>query len=228
MIKTLAKNIKGFVKESVLTPFFMILEVIVETIIPFLMSSMIDDGINKGDMQHILITGGYMGALALTGLFAGMMGGIYGAKASAGFARNLRRSMFANIQSFSFANIDRYSTAGLVTRMTTDVTNLQNAYQMLLRMCMRAPVTIICAMAMSFYYNTKIASIYLIVVILLGGVLAIIISRAGRYFKAAFPKYDELNASVQENVSAIRVVKAYVREDHEKKKFKKSCNDRCN
>ena len=117
MIKTLAKNIKGFVKESVLTPFFMILEVIVETIIPFLMSSMIDDGINKGDMQHILITGGYMGALALTGLFAGMMGGIYGAKASAGFARNLRRSMFANIQSFSFANIDRYSTAGLVTRI---------------------------------------------------------------------------------------------------------------
>ena len=113
-------------------------EVIVETIIPFLMSSMIDDGINKGDMQHILITGGYMGALALTGLFAGMMGGIYGAKASAGFARNLRRSMFANIQSFSFANIDRYSTAGLVTRMTTDVTNLQNAYQMLLRMCFRA------------------------------------------------------------------------------------------
>ena len=108
MIKTLAKNIKGFVKESVLTPFFMILEVIVETIIPFLMSSMIDDGINKGDMQHIFITGGYMGALALTGLFAGMMGGIYGAKASAGFARNLRRSMFANIQSFSFANIDRY------------------------------------------------------------------------------------------------------------------------
>ena len=140
MIKTLAKNIKGFVKESVLTPFFMILEVIVETIIPFLMSSMIDDGINKGDMQHILITGGYMGALALTGLFAGMMGGIYGAKASAGFARNLRRSMFANIQSFSFANIDRYSTAGLVTRMTTDVTNLQNAYQMLIRMAVRGPV----------------------------------------------------------------------------------------
>ncbi len=158
--KTLAKNIKGFVKESVLTPFFMILEVIVETIIPFLMSSMIDDGINKGDMQHILITGGYMGALALTGLFAGMMGGIYGAKASAGFARNLRRSMFANIQSFSFANIDRYSTAGLVTRMTTDVTNLQNAYQMLLRMCFRAPVSLICAMAMTFHHQCK-ACLYL-------------------------------------------------------------------
>ena len=133
--------------------------------------------------------------------------------------------MYKNIQTFAFSNIDKFSTAGLVTRLTTDVTNVQNAYQMLLRMCMRAPVTIICAMAMSFYYNTKIALIYLIVVILLGGVLAIIISRAGRYFKAAFPKYDELNASVQENVSAIRVVKAYVREDHEKKKFKKASHN---
>lgn len=225
MIKTLAKNIKGFVKESVLTPFFMILEVIVETIIPFLMSSMIDDGINKGDMQHILITGGYMGALALTGLFAGMMGGIYGAKASAGFARNLRRSMFANIQSFSFANIDRYSTAGLVTRMTTDVTNLQNAYQMLLRMCFRAPVSLICAMAMTFIINAGLACIYLIATILLSVVLAFIMKATYKYFSQVFEKYDELNASVQENVTSIRVVKAFVREKHEVGKFRKAADN---
>lgn len=225
MIKTLAKNIKGFVKESVLTPFFMILEVIVETIIPFLMSSMIDDGINKGDMQHILITAGYMGALALTGLFAGMMGGIYGAKASAGFARNLRRSMFANIQSFSFANIDRYSTAGLVTRMTTDVTNLQNAYQMLLRMCFRAPVSLICAMAMTFIINARLACIYLIATILLSVVLAFIMKATYKYFSQVFEKYDELNASVQENVTSIRVVKAFVREKHEVGKFRKAADN---
>lgn len=225
MIKTLAKNIKGFVKESVLTPFFMILEVVVETIIPFLMSSMIDDGINKGDMQHILITGGYMGALALTGLFAGMMGGIYGAKASAGFARNLRRSMFANIQSFSFANIDRYSTAGLVTRMTTDVTNLQNAYQMLLRMCFRAPVSLICAMAMTFIINARLACIYLIATILLSVVLAFIMKATYKYFSQVFEKYDELNASVQENVTSIRVVKAFVREKHEVGKFRKAADN---
>ena len=225
MIKTLAKNIKGFVKESVLTPFFMILEVIVETIIPFLMSSMIDDGINKGDMQHILITGGYMGALALTGLFAGLMGGIYGAKASAGFARNLRRSMFANIQSFSFANIDRYSTAGLVTRMTTDVTNLQNAYQMLLRMCFRAPVSLICAMAMTFIINARLACIYLIATILLSVVLAFIMKATYKYFSQVFEKYDELNASVQENVTSIRVVKAFVREKHEVGKFRKAADN---
>ena len=225
MIKTLAKNIKGFVKESVLTPFFMILEVIVETIIPFLMSSMIDDGINKGDMQHILITGGYMGALALTGLFAGMMGGIYGAKASAGFARNLRRSMFANIQSFSFANIDRYSTAGLVTRMTTDVTNLQNAYQMLLRMCFRAPVSLICAMAMTFIINARLACIYLIATILLSIVLVFIMKATYKYFSQVFEKYDELNASVQENVTSIRVVKAFVREKHEVGKFRKAADN---
>ena len=196
-----------------------------ETLIPFLMATLVDDGINKGNLNHVYRIGALMLVFAVIGLFAGLMGGKYGAKASAGFAKNLREDMYKNIQTFAFSNIDKFSTAGLVTRLTTDVTNVQNAYQMLLRMCMRAPVTIICAMAMSFYYNTKIASIYLIVLILLGGVLAIIISRAGRYFKAAFPKYDELNASVQENVSAIRVVKAYVREDHEKKKFKKASHN---
>lgn len=225
MIKTLAAHIKEYKKASIATPFFMILEVIMETLIPFLMATLVDDGINKGNLNHVYRIGALMLLFAVIGLFAGLMGGKYGAKASAGFAKNLREDMYKNIQTFAFSNIDKFSTAGLVTRLTTDVTNVQNAYQMLLRMCMRAPVTIICAMAMSFYYNTKIASIYLIVVILLGGVLAIIISRAGRYFKAAFPKYDELNASVQENVSAIRVVKAYVREDHEKKKFKKASHN---
>lgn len=225
MIKTLAAHIKEYKKASIATPFFMILEVIMETLIPFLMATLVDDGINKGNLNHVYRIGALMVVFAIIGLFAGLMGGKYGAKASAGFAKNLREDMYKNIQTFAFSNIDKFSTAGLVTRLTTDVTNVQNAYQMLLRMCMRAPVTIICAMAMSFYYNTKIASIYLIVVILLGGVLAIIISRADRYFKAAFPKYDELNASVQENVSAIRVVKAYVREDHEKKKFKKASHN---
>lgn len=225
MIKTLAAHIKEYKKASIATPFFMILEVIMETLIPFLMATLVDDGINKGNLNHVYRIGALMLVFAVIGLFAGLMGGKYGAKASAGFAKNLREDMYKNIQTFAFSNIDKFSTAGLVTRLTTDVTNVQNAYQMLLRMCMRAPVTIICAMAMSFYYNTKIASIYLIVVILLGCVLAIIISRAGRYFKAAFPKYDELNASVQENVSAIRVVKAYVREDHEKKKFKKASHN---
>ena len=225
MIKTLAAHIKEYKKASIATPFFMILEVIMETLIPFLMATLVDDGINKGNLNHVYRIGALMLVFAVIGLFAGLMGGKYGAKASAGFAKNLRADMYKNIQTFAFSNIDKFSTAGLVTRLTTDVTNVQNAYQMPLRMCMRAPVTIICAMAMSFYYNTKIALIYLIVVILLGGVLAIIISRAGRYFKAAFPKYDELNASVQENVSAIRVVKAYVREDHEKKKFKKASHN---
>ena len=225
MIKTLAAHIKEYKKASIATPFFMILEVIMETLIPFLMATLVDDGINKGNLNHVYRIGALMLVFAVIGLFAGLMGGKYGAKASAGFAKNLRADMYKNIQTFAFSNIDKFSTAGLVKRLTTDVTNVQNAYQMLLRMCMRAPVTIICAMAMSFYYNTKIASIYLIVVILLGGVLAIIISKAGRYFKAAFPKYDELNASVQENVSAIRVVKAYVREDHEKKKFKKASHN---
>lgn len=225
MIKTLAKNIKGYIRESVLTPLFMILEVIVETIIPYLMATMIDLGINKGDMEQILFTGGIMGLCAVIGLFAGVMGGVYGAKASAGFARNLRRSMFANIQSFSFENIDRYSTAGLVTRMTTDVTNLQNAYQMVLRMCFRAPFSLVCAMVMTFVINAQLASIYLIATALLSIVLLFLMKTTYKYFSRVFEKYDELNASVQENVSAIRVVKAFVREDYEVKKFNKATDN---
>ena len=215
MIKTLAKNIKGFVKESVLTPLFMILEVVAEMLIPMIMSSMIDDGINKGNMQHIITTGLLMGACALIGLFGGVMGGIYGAKASAGFARNLRMAMFENIQSYSFANIDKFSTAGLVTRLTTDVTNIQNAYQMILRMCFRAPFSLIIAMTMTFVINAKLACIYLIAIVFLAIVLGFLLKFTYKYFSQVFEKYDELNASIQENVSAIRVVKAFVREDHE-------------
>ena len=225
MIKTLAKHIKGFVKESVMTPLFMILEVVAEMLIPLIMSSMIDEGINEGNMQHIIMTGLLMGACALIGLFGGVMGGIYGAKASAGFARNLRMAMFENIQSYSFANIDKYSTAGLVTRLTTDVTNIQNAYQMILRMCFRAPFSLIIAMTMTFIINAKLACIYLIAIVFLTVVLGFLLKITYKYFSQVFEKYDELNASIQENVSAIRVVKSFVREDYEVKKFNRATNN---
>lgn len=219
MLKTLGAQIKEFKKDSLITPVFMILEVLMETIIPLMMASIIDEGVEAGDIHHIYVTGALMVLVAFFSLFCGAMGGKYGASASTGFARNLRKAMYENIQTFSFSNIDKFSTAGLVTRLTTDVTNLQNAYQMLLRMCVRAPFSLICAMIMAFFINAKLACIYLIAVIILGAVLAVITVRAHHYFMEAFPKYDDLNASVQENVSAIRVVKAYVREDYEKKKF---------
>ena len=222
MIKTLAAQIKEYKKVSIMTPIFMILEVVFEMLIPFLMASIIDDGVEAGNMQHIYKIGAIMIVAALCGLFCGVMGGKYGARASTGFAKNLRQAMFENIQTFFFASLDKFSTAGLVTRLTTDVTNMQMAYQMILRICFRAPVSMICAMAMAFFINARLASIYLVAVLLLGVVLFFIINGAMKYFKQAFPKYDELNASVQENVSAIRVVKAYVREEHETKKFKKA------
>lgn len=219
MIKTLGKHIKEFKKASILTPVFMILEVFFEILIPYLMASIIDDGVSKGDMKHIIAIGALMLLLALGGLTTGLLGGRYGAKASTGFAKNLREAMYANIQTFSFSNIDKFSTAGLITRLTTDVTNIQNAYQMLLRMCMRAPVSLIAAMIMAFTISPRLASIYLVAVLMLAVVLAIIIKLATGYFTQVFRKYDDLNAKVQENVSAIRVVKAYVREDYEKEKF---------
>ena len=222
MLKTLGSQIREFKKDSLLTPVFMILEVIMETVIPLLMASIIDDGVEKGDIHHIYMVGAAMVLIAALGLLFGVLGGKYGARASSGFARNLRKAMYENIQTFSFSNIDKYSTAGLVTRLTTDVTNIQNAYQMTLRMCVRAPFSMICAMVMAFAINAKLASVYLVAVIFLGGCLALIIRQATKYFNQVFEKYDDLNASVQENVSAIRVVKAYVREDHEKKKFKKA------
>ncbi len=219
MLKTLAAHIKEFKKDSLLTPVFMIMEVIMETIIPLMMASIIDDGVEAGNMNHIYFMGSLMVVTAFISLWAGVMGGKYGARASTGFARNLRKAMYENIQTFSFSNIDKFSTSGLVTRLTTDVMNIQNAYQMILRMCMRAPASLICAMAMSFYVNAKVALIYLGAVFILGIILCIIIKFTMKYFKQVFKKYDALNESVQENVSAIRVVKAYSREEFEKSKF---------
>ena len=222
MIKTLAKQIKEYKSASLVTPIFMILEVAMEMVIPLLMASIIDDGVQAGEMKHIFAIGCYMILAAIVGLFAGVMGGKYGAKASTGFARNLREAMYENIQTFSFSNIDKFSTAGLVTRMTTDVTNIQNAYQMLLRMCFRAPVSLICAMLMAFLINARVASIYLVAVVFLGIVIIFIMRAVSKYFSEVFKKYDDLNASVQENVAAQRVVKAYVREDYEIDKFHKA------
>ena len=222
MLKTLGAQLKEFKKDSIKTPIFMILEVLMEMIIPFLMASIIDDGVEKGDIRHICIVGIFMIVAALIGLYAGIMGGVCGANASAGFARNLRKVMYENIQKFSFSNIDKFSTAGLITRLTTDVTNVQNAYQMLLRMFVRAPISMVCAMIMSFYINARLATIYLVAVLILGVALFFIIHKVSGYFQEVFEKYDDLNASVQENVSGIRVVKAYVREDYENRKFSKA------
>lgn len=225
MIKTLASYVKEFKKVSLLTPICMVFEVMMEMVIPLLMASIIDDGVNKGDMNHIYRVGGLMLAAAALGLLAGVLGGVFGAKASTGFARNLRKGMFDNIQTYSFANIDKYSVAGLVTRLTTDVTNLQQAYQMILRMCFRAPASLICAMVMAFLINARLASIYLVAVVALGAVLFFIISRATKYFRQVFDKYDDVNASVQENITGIRVVKAFVREDYENKKFTRAAEN---
>lgn len=222
MLKVLGAQIKEFKRDSIITPLFMILEVIMEMIIPLLMASIIDEGVNAGNMNHILKIGGVMIVVAIIGLFAGLMGAKYGARASTGFARNLRKAMFDNIQTYSFSNIDKYSTSSLITRLTTDVTNLQNSYQMILRMAMRAPASMIIAMVMAFSINARLASIYLVAVILLACIISLIIPRTTKHFRQVFEKYDELNSSVQENVSAIRVVKAYVREDYEKDKFAKA------
>lgn len=225
MLKTLGAQIKEYKWASIATPVFMLLEVAVDTIIPLLMASIIDNGVNKGDTKHIYIMGVWMIVAALFGLLTGCLGAKYGAKAAMGFGKNLRAAMFRNIQTFSFANIDRFSSASLVTRMTTDVTNIQNAYMMMLRMAMRAPASIICTMAMSFFISPRLATIYLIAVIVLGALLLFISKAAMKYFDRAFKRYDDLNESVQENVSAIRVVKAYVREDYEKKRFSKAAQN---
>ena len=222
MIKKLMKSIREYKKDSLLSPAMVTLEVIMEVIIPMLMARLIDYGIQAQNLGYIWKMGILLAVTAMISLMFGVLSGKFAARASAGFAKNLRQAMFENIQEYSFSNIDKFSTAGLVTRLTTDVTNLQNAYQMILRMCMRAPASMIIAMIMSFYINARLASIYLVAVILLGTCLFLIMRSATKYFEQAFPKYDELNASVQENVSAIRVVKAYVREDYETGKFHKA------
>lgn len=225
MIKTLGKELKEYKLVSVLTPLCMIGEVAAEMIIPKLMGKIVDNGIYAENMAYIFRVGFLMIVIALFGLAAGIGGAYYGSKASTGLAKNLRKAMFDNIQTFSFSNIDKFSTSGLVTRLTTDVTNIQNAYMMLLRMAMRAPATVIGALIMSFMINPKIATIYLAAVVVLAIFMVLIMSKATVYFKEVFEKYDELNESVQENVSAIRVVKAYVREDYENDKFKKAAGN---
>ncbi len=222
MVKTLLKELKEYKLPSIITPICMIGEVICEMIIPILMARIVDYGIYGNDMNYIFRVGGMMIVIAILGLFAGLGGAYFGSKASTGFARNLRKAMFDNIQTFSFSNIDKFSTSGLVTRLTTDVTNIQNAYMMILRMAMRAPSSMIVAMVMSFIISPKLASIYFIAVLFLAVVIFFVMKKATKYFKEVFEKYDSLNESVQENVSAIRVVKAYVREDYENDKFKKA------
>lgn len=221
-VKRILKEVKEYKASSIATPIWMLIEVVSETTIPFLMASIIDKGVNAGDMNHILKIGALMILAVAIGFLGGVLGGVYGAKASTGLAKNLRESMFSRIQTFSFSNIDKFSTAGLVTRLTTDVTNVQNAYQMILRLAMRAPASMICALVMAFMINGRLASIYLIALIILAFIIGFIIKKAMRTFQEAFPKYDALNASVQENVSAIRVVKAYVREEEETSKFHKA------
>ena len=225
MIKTLAAHIKEYKKPSIITPILMIGEVVMETIIPLLMASIVNDGIKKGNMTHIFLTGILMIVMALCSLGFGVGGAKYGAIAAMGFGKNLRKAMFENIQTFSFANIDKFSTSSLITRITTDVNNIQMSYQMLLRICMRAPASLVCAMIASFFISPQLASIYLVAVILLGFVLFAIAKSAMKYFQASFKKYDKLNESVQENVSAIRVVKAFVRGDYEKKRFHKASQE---
>ena len=222
MVRRILSEVKEYTLPSLITPLCMILEVAMEMVVPYLMASIIDYGVYAGNMNHILKTGLFMVLAAIVGFIGGILGGKFGAVASTGLARNLRKSMYENIQTFSFSNIDKFSTSSLITRLTTDVTNIQNSYQMILRMAMRAPASLIAAMFMAFYINARIARIYLIAVFILAIFLVCIMLSATKIFRQAFPKYDELNESVQENVTAIRVVKAYVREDEQISRFKKA------
>lgn len=225
MLKTLSHYVGEYKKDSVLTPVFAALEVIMEVLIPFITAAIIDQGIDQGNMQKVYLYGAIMLVLAFFSLFFGIQAGRYAASASTGFACNLREGMYRNIQTFSFSNIDKFSTAGLVTRMTTDVTNLQNAYQMILRIAVRAPMMLLCSMIMSFVTNVRISLVFLGALVVLGIILFSIMNAAMPLFRSVFDKYDDLNASVQENVSGIRVVKAFVREDYENKKFTAAANN---
>ena len=225
MLKTLAAQIKQYKKAAIVTPLLSICEGILETLIPFIMADIIDKGISVGDMRAIWRYGAVIVCVALASLTCGATAGRFSARASTGFACNLRDAMFENIQNYSFSNIDKYSTAGLVTRLTTDVTNVQNAFQMLIRMCMRAPVSMIFAMILAFAISPRLAVVFVVAIVFLVIVLAIIIIPASGIFDRVFKKYDALNASVQENISGIRVVKSFVREDYEDRKYSKAAND---
>ncbi len=220
MIRTLLKQVKQYKKASVLTPLFTALEVLMEVLIPFVTAKIIDQGIEAGNMTEVYRYGLLMLVLAAFSLAFGVLAGSFAAKASSGFARNLREGMYENIQTFSFSNIDKFSTAGLVTRMTTDVTNVQNAYQMTLRIAVRSPLMLVCSMAMCVVINAKLSLIFFAAILVLAAVLLLVNMKATKIFDVVFKRYDDLNASVQENVSAIRVVKAFVREKYENEKFR--------
>lgn len=219
MIQQIVKQVKQYKRPSLLTPLFATLEVIMEVLIPYVIAAIVDKGIDGGNIHAVYLYGAIMLVLAMCSLMFGILAGKYAAAASAGLACNLRDSMYANIQRFSFSNIDKFSTAGLVTRMTTDVTNIQNAYQMIIRIAVRAPLMLICSMFMCFFIHVRMSLIFVVAIIFLGIVLISIVLTAMKIFDVVFKKYDDLNASVQENVTAIRVVKSYVREDYEKNKF---------
>ena len=219
MNKTLLKSVREYKKQSVLAPFFVILEVLMEVLIPMEMAKIIDVGIMQGNLSYIIRRGLILVFMAMLALYFGIIAGKMAATAGAGYAKNLRHDIFYKVQEFSFKNIDRFSTSGLVTRMTTDITNVQMAYMMSIRLLARAPIMIVLSWIMTLLINKKIALLFLIIIPLLGGTLIFIAKKAHPHFIKVFDEYDILNNSVQENVNASRVVKAFVREDHEIEKF---------
>ena len=225
MYKILISQFGQYKKAAILTPVFTGLEALMELLIPFITSKIIDEGIQAGNLDKVYFYGGIMLVMAFFSLVLGVLAGKNAAEASSGFACNRRAKMYENIQTFSFSNIDKFSTAGRVTRMTTDVTNVQNAVQMILRIASRAPLVLLLSMGMCFFINAELSVIFLIAMVILAAALYIIMSKTTVIFKQVFSRYDDLNAEVQENVTAIRVVKAFVREDHEVGKFKKAAQN---
>ena len=221
----IAKEIRQYKKDALLSPMYTTLCVVLEILIPYLTASIIDKGIAVGDMEHVAKIGSLMAVMAILAMFCGIRAGVHSARASTGLAANLRESMFGRIQDYSFSNIDRFSTAGLVTRLTTDVTNIQNAFQMILQICTRAPVTLIVALFMAFSISAKLSTVFLVAIAFLGVMIVILIPKAMRYFRQMFRKYDAVNGVVKENVGAIRVVKAFVREEYEDEKFSGAADD---
>lgn len=224
MLRVLINQIKEYKKDSILTPVYTAGEVFMEILIPFIIALLIDKGIEAGDMQKVVIYGFIMLLFAFISLFFGVQAGKKAATASTGFAANLRESMFEKIQTYSFSNLDKFSTAGLVTRLTTDVTNLQNAFQMIIRIAVRAPLMMICSMIMCFSINVKLSFVFLIALVILAIALSLVMGKTLPIFKKVFDKYDALNSSIQENVTAIRVVKAFNREEFENQKFEKAAD----
>ena len=225
MIKTLLGEIREYKHDTLMTPVYTALEVVMEVLIPYVTAWIIDRGINAGNLEAVVLYGGLMLIMAFLSLYFGTQAGKYAASAATGFAKNVRDDMYKKIQTYSFSNIDKYSTAGLVTRMTTDVTNLQNAFQMIIRIAVRPPLMLVSSVVMCFVISPDLSTIFLVAVAVLGVALALIMTHAMPAFSQVFSRYDDLNASVQENISGIRVVKAFVREDYENEKFKKAAGN---